>query len=192
MNNKFKRSGFTLIELLVVMVIMAVLVFIAASSFISTQKKSRDSARKSDLKQIANALELYYQDHGEFPQSISDQIFGCGSQGEEPCEPGSEFSAPNNSGSLTVYMVQLPDDPTSGTYIYKSNGSAYQLYARLENYRDANVRNPEDVDPDGDDQADIYTTGCQPVLGCNYGVSSSNISLDAPIDAGGTGLDVGI
>ena len=55
----FKRlhHGFTLIELLVVITIIGILAGIGLNSFQSSQKKSRDATRKSDLRQISHALE---------------------------------------------------------------------------------------------------------------------------------------
>jgi prepilin-type N-terminal cleavage/methylation domain-containing protein len=68
MQNKEKslsagRQGFTLVELLVVIAIIGTLVTIALVSFRSSQAKGRDAQRKSDLKQVSSALELYYSDY---------------------------------------------------------------------------------------------------------------------------------
>lgn len=178
-------SGFTLIELLVVIIILAALVFIASSTFITTQMKARDAQRKSDLKQIGNALEAFYADYGVYPDSDSQyRIVGCGTVGNESaCTEGNEFALTTATGGKTTYMVQMPADPRNGSYIYMSNGESYQLYARLENHRDPHVKNPTDEDPNEDNGKDVYTlSGCTADLGCNYGIASTNIELDPPIE----------
>lgn len=55
-------SAFTLIELLVVISIIGILASLATFSYTDSQKKSRDSRRKSDLVAIQKALELAKQD----------------------------------------------------------------------------------------------------------------------------------
>lgn len=55
-------KGFTLIELLVVVGIIGLLVGLGTSYYSTAQKKARDSQRRSDLKQLQQALELYRQD----------------------------------------------------------------------------------------------------------------------------------
>jgi len=61
------RRGFTLIELLVVIAIIGMLTSVIIASLSSARVKSRDSRRIADLKQVQIALELYYDEMGEFP-----------------------------------------------------------------------------------------------------------------------------
>lgn len=157
------QSGFTLIELLVVMAIIGILAVLGIGSFMSSQQKSRDARRKSDLRNIGLSLETYFNDKGEYPLgSLAGEIMGCA--GGSICSWGSSFSDENG----TVYMVQLPSDPTSGiNYFYSSDGSSYQIYARLENTLD------QSVPVDADDEPQVYS-GLDCGLSCNYGVSSPN------------------
>lgn len=152
----FKKNnfGFTLIELLVSMAILGILSTIGLGTFRSSQIKSRDARRKSDLGNIQKALEMYQSDHEVYPSS-------------------------NNSGQIvitslldwngrvqfkdqkeTIYMQELPNDPlASPSYCYVSTGSDYKLYARLENINDP--------------QRLTVNVSCNSVE-YNYGVSSSN------------------
>jgi len=67
-----KQKGFTLIELLVTMGIIAVLTGMAVFNFNQARARARDVQRKSDLSQIAKALELYRNDNnGKYPISLS-------------------------------------------------------------------------------------------------------------------------
>ena len=167
MQRKLKR-GFTLIELMVVMTIMGLLITVGIASYRSTQAKSRDNRRKSDLRQIASALELYYNDKGKYPDDDNaGGIKGCGVAATEVCTWGSIMQ---DTTKGTVYMVILPNDSVSGkNYYYDTGAKGFQLYARLENSQDIDLaREP------GAGKA--YTlTDCGGGTLCNYGVASTNL-----------------
>jgi general secretion pathway protein G len=66
-----KQQGFTLIELLVVIAIIGLLSTLAVVALNSARMKARDAQRVSNVKQIQTALELYINDYGNYPDSIS-------------------------------------------------------------------------------------------------------------------------
>src|SRR5579872_5421721 len=66
-NTTAKNKGFTLIELLIVLAIIGVLTGLLLANFIGVRERARDAQRKSDVKQIQTALELYRQDNGTYP-----------------------------------------------------------------------------------------------------------------------------
>lgn len=145
-----RNKAFTLVELLVVMSIIGVLAALAVGSFRTAQMRGRDAERKSDLKQISHALELYYADYGSYPNTISF---------------GSEFK----DAKGTVYFKTLPNDPSINySYVYRPVPSSptqkYQLFAYLEN--------TEDIDKL--DAAEIFVTSCGSGKNCNFAVTSSN------------------
>ena len=142
------QSGFTLIELLVVIVILGLLMGLGINSFQSSQVKARDARRKNDLSQIQKALELYYNDHHLYPD----------------LDIASFASGPWQDDNQTLYMKEFPTDPRFGDYYYQqvNSGTAYRLYARLENVNDPEVGVYTDTSCGGED--------------CNYGVASSNES----------------
>lgn len=158
-------KGFTLIELMIVMVILGVLAAVGTTSFISSQKKSRDSTRKSSLKNIVTALELYYNDKGKYPGDDGvGGMQGCGDDiAPTVCQPNTAFSDANG----TIYMERLPTDPLSQRkYFYRSDAdNQFQIYASLENDQDPTI---------------ITTTySCASGVGsfpCNFGLSSVNIT----------------
>lgn len=130
---KIKRltSAVTLIELVVVMAILGILSMIGIAQYLSSQTKAKDAQRKSDLTNIAKALEMYYNDNQRYPPSEDGKVAGI--------NWGESFT--DESGQI-VYMKELPQDPSGDyEYYYESDeaGSYYKLYARLENPRDPSL-----------------------------------------------------
>jgi len=164
--------GFTLIELLVVIVILGVLVTIGLTSFISSQARGRDTKRKSDLKQISTALELYYSDYGVYPTDSSGKILGCPSSGAgTACVWGSTTT--EFTDGKTTYMRIVPADPSDGyNYYYRtvtvgSANQGFQLFARLENTKDQSLITP------------AYSCGGT-ANSCNFAITSPNVTATSP------------
>ncbi len=166
--NNFKK-GFTLVELLVVMAILGILAVVSLANFRTSQMKGRDAQRKSDLRQIANALEAYMSDHGGYPSAgtgaDAGKIKACGCLSAiqaDACDwtidTGSRELCDENN---TIYMSKVPGDPVaSPNYCYKSGGSWFQIYAKLENKNDSEAK------------LDV-TCGGTPKY--NFGISSPNV-----------------
>ncbi|MCL4354332.1 prepilin-type N-terminal cleavage/methylation domain-containing protein [Patescibacteria group bacterium] len=119
-----KKDAFTLIELLIVIAIIGVLAALLMANFIGVRQRSRDSQRKSDMRQIQSALELYRADESSYPAALP----ACG-------DPLTGATTSN------VYIQKLPCDPVSGdTYSYTTTGTppmSYVLIACLENVNDS-------------------------------------------------------
>jgi general secretion pathway protein G len=121
----YKRdfNGFTLIELLLVIAIIGVLSSFLIANFIGAKARARDAQRKSDLKQIQAALELYRADQDTYPTDA-------------------EMSACNVQFAMngTIYMKIVPCDPNTKnpyTYTQLNGGTSYSLVACLENENDS-------------------------------------------------------
>ena len=70
-----KQPGFTIVELLIVIVVIGILAAITIVAYNGIQQRARDTARKSDLAQIAKGLQIYNIDKGDFA------TVGCGASG---------------------------------------------------------------------------------------------------------------
>ena len=122
------KRGFTLIELLVVIIILGVLSAFLVANFMGARERSRDSKRKSDLKQIQSALEMYRQDN---PTSYPNALPNAGT-----C-----WSSAANC-TANIYMKNVPGDPSTipaTNYYYELNATdtmKYTLCACLENKAD--------------------------------------------------------
>jgi prepilin-type N-terminal cleavage/methylation domain-containing protein len=128
------KKGFTLIELLVVIAIMGVLSSIIFAGLNSARSKGRDARRVRDLTEVRNALELYYADHGSYPNTGgASNVYmdpGCASS---PTDPSDQRTADWVPGLAPTYIGELPRDPKPGPanscYMYSSDGTSYTLTA---------------------------------------------------------------
>ena len=171
-NSKF---GFTLVELLVVMAIIGILATVILAGFRSSQRRSRDAKRKSDLKQISNALEMFYSDYERYPASTAaGDIMGCPYVPTTPltstaCDWNTDTAASELTDGRTIYFQNLPDDLVDGlNYFYETNSTnqAYHLFARLENSEDQGC---VEADCSG-----IAGKNCGSGDDCNFAVTSPN------------------
>lgn len=62
-----RRDAFTLVEVLVVIVVLIIITTITVMSYGKFQGDSRDNDRKAKVTVLAEALEKYYQQNGEYP-----------------------------------------------------------------------------------------------------------------------------
>ena len=61
------QKGFTLVELLIVVIILALLAAIVVPQFASSTDDAKLSSLKTSLSNVRAAIDLYYQQHGEYP-----------------------------------------------------------------------------------------------------------------------------
>ncbi len=144
-----RPRGFTLIELLVVIAIIGLLSSVVLSSLNAARMKARDAQRKSDVKQLAIALELDYDKYGSYTQPenmCTDTSYGsfdtCGGAGGT-----GDWDSNSDLRDLVThgFMSKLPLDPlNNATYYYtyeaKNAGEAgltragegYSFCAKLE------------------------------------------------------------
>lgn len=171
-NFKLKvTKGFTLIELLVVISIIAILLAVATVSYTNSQEKGRDSRRKSDLKAVQQALELYFQQNGKYPANSTSgnaQIITCNLTGDTGARNwGSEFYCdPTGTPDppRITYMNPLPKDPTNTSstpyyYLSASPHQSYKIYAKLENPNDKDLTTTPSACSSGTVPGSAWQTG---------------------------------
>ena len=129
-NKKKLIKGFTLIELLVVVAIIGILASVVLASIQTARAKGRDARRVSDIREITNALSLYYSDNGSYPP-VSQNPAGVGG-----------WNVSYNAGFLQelvpIYLSENAKDPInkleSGfTFFGAKAGSYFYAYYNYPN-----------------------------------------------------------
>ena len=85
-----RHRGFTLIELIVVMAIVALLASIAAPRYFNSLQKSKETALRSSLSTMRDALDQYAADKGRYPESLEEL-------------------------ATARYIREIPEDPLTGS-----------------------------------------------------------------------------
>lgn len=70
-----KKQGFTILEILVVLAVLAILIGIAVPRIKGMQEQANITKAKTELKTIQLAVESYYLNHGEYPDSNGGNEF---------------------------------------------------------------------------------------------------------------------
>ena len=129
-----RDNGFSLIEILVVIAIIGGLTSILLPNLMGVRERARDAARKSDLKQIQKALEMYKLDQTPPSYPLTANLPTAGNIWQ------------NATGTVT-YMNKVPGDPNRtpvpASYSYTSpvgtDNLKYILCACIENVADTEV-----------------------------------------------------
>lgn len=127
------KNAFTLIEVLVVITIIGILMSILVLNFEESRKRARDNVRKSDLKSLQLALEVYKAQNGRYPAA------GCGAgngiwAGPGPFSAGGQITCEDYIvGLIPDYIAELPKDKNEYDldkgyqYVTTTDGSVYKV-----------------------------------------------------------------
>ncbi len=106
------ERGFTLIELLIVAFILSVLAAILIPNFLRARTNSQVSASKSNLKELATALETYYVDNQAYPNDVTLNILATGAYIRalplDPCTLQAYVYTPSGGPPPSTYTLQTP------------------------------------------------------------------------------------
>lgn len=127
-----KNRGFTLIELLVVIAVIGILASVVMASLNSARKKAQDTKIRAELKQLATALEFYFDKYGTYVVAGS---------GWNDCGCGWVTHDQGPSGRTVVqalvaegFMSTDFDEPGGFNYmLYNCGTERYALSATLNN-----------------------------------------------------------
>ena len=107
-----ETSGFTLIELLLTIAIISLLATFVLRSLFGVSRKASEVKHMAEIKAVVQALELYYNDHGNYPDVGTKYVL---------------FSNSTFRNMLKPYMKQLPEKRAN-------QGIPYDTYYSLEDF----------------------------------------------------------
>jgi general secretion pathway protein G len=114
------QAGFSLIEILVVVVILGILGAVIVPNLLSRPDQARYTAAQSDLRSLANALDIYRLDNFQYPST--DQ--GLEALVNKP----TGFPEPK-SYNPDGYVKKMPTDPWGSEYIYEHGNGDFLLFS---------------------------------------------------------------
>ncbi len=136
----FNQAAFTLIELLVVIAIIGLLSTISIIALNQARSKARDARRVADMHQLQTAIEMYYDQYGDYPLVTDKDHTNYDYSADGVFMPnlisaellGDDYKDPwNNKYSFYYYWM---DSGYSSFSTYCPNTSArFVLFIALEN-----------------------------------------------------------
>jgi prepilin-type N-terminal cleavage/methylation domain-containing protein len=132
-----KNKGFTLVEILVVVAIVGLLSSVFVIGLGGVRARGRDARRVADVKQVQNAIELYYAKCGHYPGGAT----GGACNTTNPTG-WSDLSTILTTGAQ-LGIAKIPTDPIPpATYYYAVNATrqGYIIAAVLENDKDPGLQ----------------------------------------------------
>ncbi len=153
-----KKNSFTLIELLVTLSIISLLSSLVLIYYNIQVERAKDYRRVSDLKQIQNKLEVYYQRMGQYPDAlIVDETSGGWDVGNVGRGPGDTFIQPLVDEGLFVQVPVEQDSQLSGNWSYRyhryvpdeeiCSGRGFYVLAAYLTSPQENYKIKDEVDP---------------------------------------------
>jgi len=118
---KTMQRGFTLVELLIVVIILAILAAIVVPQFSSSTTDAKLSSLDTTLSNMRSAIDLYYQQHGEYPSASAASGGTCtgGTAGSGAADSSAAFLEQlAYYTNTTGQSCSLKDDGAGNLYPY--------------------------------------------------------------------------
>jgi prepilin-type N-terminal cleavage/methylation domain-containing protein len=147
MHSRPGSDGFTLIEILIVVAIIAILASVVLVGLGPTQQAGRDARRISDLSEVQNGLELYYNKNGNYPDPSSGQTWSA---------------LQTLLTGAGVGVSSVPSDPSSNRsyqYWWSVGATSYVLGATLENANNSVLTNYTSISVGSNFTASVAAAG---------------------------------
>jgi general secretion pathway protein G len=111
-------DGFTLLEVMVVVFILGLLATLVAPTLLGRAEDARRTKALADMKSVAQALDLYRLDSGDYPTTA---------QGLEALVRRPETPPVPRNWKPEGYLDRVPVDPWGTPYVYVAGGGRYTL-----------------------------------------------------------------
>ena len=123
MRTQKNKPGFTLVELLVVIAVIAILAGLLLPVLSKSRAHGQGAQCVNNLKQLATAIQMYADEHGRWPEKLSDI--------KNVPIPGDPFTGKAFGYSLSETTAILSSPPDIGNkYSAASGAERYELTLR--------------------------------------------------------------
>ena len=119
-----EKKAFTLIELLVVIAIIGLLSTLSIIALNSARAKARDAKRISDVKQMQVALEMYYNDMGDYPATAT---------------AGGTIASTGTGSSTFLRIIPTPPTPIDGATCNAATNKNVYFYTKTGGPTDGTI-----------------------------------------------------
>lgn len=113
------QKGFTIIELLIVIAIIAILAGLVLNNFQGAQARARDTHRVTDINTLHSQLEVYFNEHGAYPQAFTAATFR-GMDAQALVDP---------DGNSIVINAAVADETAANAVAAPTTNNEYQYIA---------------------------------------------------------------
>jgi len=127
------NRGFSLTELMIAISIVGTTATLAGAQMDDILPMARDAQRKANIKQVQTALNIYYDNHEQYPIS----------SGDEPTTADWQMIKGILESVDETYVPEMPHDPlNTDQYIFKywSDGQKFKLTYETEDPLDQSPR----------------------------------------------------
>ena len=177
------QKGFTLVELLIVVIILALLAAIVVPQFASSTDDAKLASLDTTLSNMRAAIDLYYQQHGEFPGELTAVDAAC------TATDGTGTGGAGAPGAQAFLdQLSLYTDADGGTCSVKDDNFKYGPYLKKNTLPPnpiSGVATLEVVD-DGD----ILMTGTAASGGWKFDILAGKFIANDTTDPDGAGPNV--
>jgi len=111
-------AGVTLIEMMVVLVMISIVAALIVPNVIGRPDEARATVAGTDMRSIANALQIYRLDNGSYPTTAQ----GLSALAKRPVSPPLPRIWPEGG-----YLPDVPVDPWGTPYVYTATGNQFEL-----------------------------------------------------------------
>lgn len=176
------QQGFTLVELLIVVIILALLAAIVVPQFASSTDDAKLASLDTTLGAVRGAIDLYYQQHGEYPGELTAVDVAC------TATDGTGAGGLVGGAQAFLDQLSLYSDADGGTCSVKDANFQYGPYLKkgtLPANPITGVATLEVVD-----DADILMAGTNVDLGWKYDILAGKFIANDTTDPDLAGPEV--
>ena len=178
------QKGFTLVELLIVVIILALLAAIVVPQFASSTDDAKLASLDTTLSNVRAAIDLYYQQHGEYPGELTAVDAACGAT------DGTGTGGAGATGAQAFLdQMSLYSDADGGTCSVKDANFEFGPYLKKNKLPDNPITNVGSALADFTvvNAGDILMAGDGADGGWKYDILAGKFIADDTTDMDGAG-----